>query len=181
MNNVTIFWLQLLSSCVVCAIVVAWYVWPSLTKRSRNAALIPPVSVHVMRYVGMTLLVTGMIDPTLPRDFVNSAAYGDLIAAALALASLFALRGNWGIATPLVWVFNTWGFVDLLNGVRGRLAVERPEFQPGYCLVYLYVLRSCGDCFTFDDLLDFGQVQALEEISRETADKPESRCVLVRN
>jgi hypothetical protein len=80
MNNVAIFWLQLLLSCVVCAVVVAWYVWPSLTKLPRNSALIPLVFVHVMRYVGMTLLVTGMIDPRLPRDFLNNAAYGDLIA-----------------------------------------------------------------------------------------------------
>jgi hypothetical protein len=67
MNNVTIFWSQLLLSCVVCAILVAWYVWPSLTKLSRNSALIPLLWVHVPRYVGMTLLVTGMVDPKLPR------------------------------------------------------------------------------------------------------------------
>jgi hypothetical protein len=59
MNNVTIFWLQLLLSCVVCGIVVAWYAWPYLTKLSRNSALVPLLFVHVPRYVGMTLLVTG--------------------------------------------------------------------------------------------------------------------------
>ena len=56
MDNVTIFWMQLLLSCVVCAIVVAWYVWPPLTKLSRNSALIPLLFVHVFRYVGMTPL-----------------------------------------------------------------------------------------------------------------------------
>jgi hypothetical protein len=85
--------------------------------------------VHVFRYVGMTLLVTGMVDPRLPRDFLNNAAYGDLIAAALALASIFALRSNWRVAVPLVWVFNTWGFVDLLNGVRGVLQLNVPSFN----------------------------------------------------
>jgi hypothetical protein len=129
MNNVTIFWLQLLFSCVVCAVVVAWYVWPSLTELSRNSALIPLLFVHVFRYVGTTLLVTGMIDPRLPRDFLNNAAYGDLIAAALALASIFALRCNWRVAVPLVWVFNTWGFVDLLNGLRGVLQLNIPSFN----------------------------------------------------
>ena len=129
MSNVTIFWVQLLTSVFVCAIVVAWYVWPCLTKLSRNSALIPLLFVHVPRYVGMTLLVTGMIDPKLPREFLSSAAYGDLLEAALALASIFALRSNWRFAVPLVWVANTWGFVDLLNGVRGVLQLNVPSFN----------------------------------------------------
>ncbi len=129
MNNVTIFWLQLLLSLGVCAIVVAWYVWPYLTKLSRNSALIPLLFVHVPRYVGMTLLVTGMVDPKLPIEFLSSAAYGDLVAAALALASIFALRSNWRIAVPLVWVANTWGFLDLLNGIRGVLQLNVPSFN----------------------------------------------------
>jgi len=129
MNNVAIFWLQLFTSVFVCAIVAVWYVWPSLTKLPRNSAPIPLIFVHVFRYVGMTLLVTGMVDPRLPRDFLSSAAYGDLIAAALALASIFALRSNWRVAVALVWVFNTWGFVDLLNGVRGLLQLNVPSFN----------------------------------------------------
>jgi len=101
MNNVTIFWLQLLLSCVVCALVVAWYVWPSLTKLPRSSALILLLFVHVFRYVGMTLLVTGMVDPRLPRDFLNNAAYGDLIAAAWpSLRSL--LYGATGVL-PFLW------------------------------------------------------------------------------
>jgi hypothetical protein len=28
-----------------------------------------------------------------------------------------------------VWVFNTWGFVDLLNGVRGLLQLNVPSFN----------------------------------------------------
>ena len=129
MNNVAIFWMQLLLSLGVCAIVVAWYVWPYLTKLPRNSALVPLLFVHVPRYVGMTLLVTYMIDPKLPRAFVNSAAYGDLLEAALALASIFALRSNWRVAVPLVWVANTWGFLDLLNGIRGVLQLNVPSFN----------------------------------------------------
>jgi hypothetical protein len=129
MNSVTIFWMQLLLSCVVCVIVAAWYVWPYLTKLSRNSALIPLLFVHVPRYVGMTLLVPGMIDPKLPREFLSSGAYGDLSEAALALASIFALRSNWRFAVSLVWVANTWGFADLLNGVRGVLQLNVPSFN----------------------------------------------------
>ena len=141
MNNVAIFWLQLFTSVFVCAIVAVWYVWPSLTKLPRNSAPIPLIFVHVFRYVGMTLLVTGMVDPRLPRDFLSSAAYGDLIAAALALASIFALRSNWRVAVALVWVFNTWGFVDLLNGVRGVLQLNIPSFNLG-TIWYIYTFYA---------------------------------------
>ena len=56
-DNVTICWIQLLTSVFICTIVAVWYVWPSLIKRSRNSALSPLLWVHVPRYVGMTLLV----------------------------------------------------------------------------------------------------------------------------
>jgi hypothetical protein len=129
MNNVSIFWLQLFSSAVVCAVVVAWYVWPALSKFPRNSALIPLIFVHVFRYVGMTLLVPGMVDSRLSLDFRNNAAYGDLVTAILALVCIAALRSNWRVGIPLVWIFNTWGFVDLLNGVRGLLQLNVPSYN----------------------------------------------------
>ena len=141
MNNVTIFWLQLLLSLGVCVLVVVWYVWPYLTTLSRNSALIPLLFVHVPRYVGMTLLVTGMIDPKLPREFLSNTAYGDLLEAALALASIFALRANWRFAVPLVWVANTWGFADLLNAVRSVLQVNLPSFYLGTAW-YIYTFYA---------------------------------------
>jgi hypothetical protein len=141
MNSVTIFWFQLVSSVFVVSLVTAWYVWPELTKLSRNSALIALLFVHVFRYVGMTELVTGMIDPKLPGEFVSSAAYGDLLEAALALISIFALRSNWRFAIPLVWVANTWGFVDLLNGVRGVLQLNVPSFNLA-TLWYVYTFYA---------------------------------------
>ena len=141
MNNVTIFWLQILTSVFVFGIITVWYVWPYLTKLSRNSALIPLLFVHVPRYVGMTLLVSGMIDPKLPREFLSSAAYGDLLEAALAFASIFALRGNWRFAVPLVWVTNTWGFADLLNGLRSVLQLNLPSFNLG-TIWYIYTFYA---------------------------------------
>ena len=129
MNNVGIFWLELASSIVVCFAVAVWWVWPSLTKLPRNSALAPLIFVHAFRYVGMTLLVTGMVDSRIPPGFRDNAAYGDLVTAALALASIAALRSNWRFGIPLVWIFNTWGFVDLLNGVRGLLQLNVPSYN----------------------------------------------------
>jgi hypothetical protein len=106
-----------------------WYVRPYLTTLSRHSALTLLLFVHVPRYVGMTLLVAGMVDPKLPTEFLSSAAYGDLLEAALALASIFALRSNWRFVIPLVWVTNTCGFADLLNGVRGVLQLNVPSYN----------------------------------------------------
>jgi hypothetical protein len=141
MNNVSIFWMQLCASFIVFLLVVAWYVWPYLTKISRNSALVLLLFVHVPRYVGMTLLVPTMIDPTLPRAFLSSAAYGDLLEAALALVSIFALRSQWRVAIPLVWATNTWGFLDLLNGVRGVLQLNVPSFDLA-TLWYVYTFYA---------------------------------------
>jgi len=141
MNSVSIFWMQLVLSCVVCVIVAAWYVWPYLTKLSRNSALIPLLFVHVFRYLGMTLLVPGMVDPKLPREVLFNTAYGDLLAAALALASIVALRSNWRIGVLLAWVFNTWGFADPLNALRGVLQVNLPSFNLG-SIWYIYTFYA---------------------------------------
>ena len=129
MHSVPIFWMQILVSLGIFSLVAAWYVWPQLTRLSRNSALTPLLFVQVFRYVGMTLLVEGMIDPGLTYDFLSRAAYGDLLAAALSLVSIFALRRDWRVAILLVWVANTWGFVDLLNGLRGVLQLNVPSFD----------------------------------------------------
>ena len=129
MHDVAIFWMQILASVFVFSLVAVWYARPYLTALSRNSALILLLFMHVPRYVGMTLLVAGMVDPNLPAEFLSSAAYGDLLMAVLALASIFALRVNWRFAVPLVWVTNTWGFADLLNGIRGVLQLNVPSYD----------------------------------------------------
>lgn len=67
--------------------------------------------------------------------------HGDLLEAALAFASIFALRGNWRVAVPLVWVANTWGFIDLLNGLRGVLQLNVPSFNLG-TFWYIYTFYA---------------------------------------
>lgn len=141
MNGVSIFWLQLFASCLVCVLVTVWYVWPYLTKLPRNSALIALLFVHVFRYVGMTLLVPGMVDPNLPRHVLVNAAYGDLIAATLALCAIVALRNNERAGILMAWVFNIWGFVDLLNSLRGVLQVNLPSFNLGTAW-YIYTFYA---------------------------------------
>ena len=165
MNNVSIFWLQLVSSCVVSAAIVAWWVWPSLIKLPRNSALIPLIFVHVFRYVGMTLLVTGMVDPRLPRQFLDNAAYGDLVTAGAGARFYLCSTQQVEYCHSSGMGVQHLGICRFAERSAGSPAVERAELQPGYLLVCLHVLRSRGTCFTFVNLLDIGQVQVLEGIT----------------
>jgi hypothetical protein len=58
-------------------------------------------------------VVTGVVAPSLQPAFAIPAAYGDLVAAILALIAVLALRTKSSVAIPLAWLFNIWGFADL--------------------------------------------------------------------
>jgi hypothetical protein len=60
----------------------------------------------------LAFLIPGVVSPDLPAAFAQPAAYGDLIAALLALLALSVLTAGWGLVA--VWVFNVWGAADLL-------------------------------------------------------------------
>ncbi len=98
---------------VAWGIVTARYIWPALRLRPRAEALRPLLMLHSFRFIGLAFLVPGVVSPDLPSAFARSAAYGDVIAATLALLSLLALPRGAGVV--IAWVFNLWGAVDLLN------------------------------------------------------------------
>jgi len=100
--------------------VIAWgslaaqYLWPALRHRSFAEALRPLLVLHSFRFVGLAFLVPGVVSPDLPSAFAESAAFGDLVAATLALLSLMTLRAG-AIGVVAAWIFNLWGTADLLN------------------------------------------------------------------
>jgi hypothetical protein len=98
---------------LVWGIVAAYALWPALRSRSRIDALRPLLILHGFRFIGLSFLIPGVVSSDLPAAFAFDAAYGDIVAAMLALLSLAALRTRLGI--PLVWIFNIWGSVDLIN------------------------------------------------------------------
>jgi len=100
-------------SLVAWGIVSTRYVWPELRLRQRTEALQPVLILHSFRFIGLAFLVPGVVSPDLPVAFAHPAAYGDLIAAILALISLLLLPSAAGVAAA--WIFNIWGSADLLN------------------------------------------------------------------
>ena len=123
MDALAIFGLQFVLSVIVYALIAKWYVTPWLAEKPIDQALIPLIFPHAFRHIGLTFFVPGVVAQPLPSFFADTAAYGDLISALLALLSLVALRGGWGLALPFVWLFNTVGTVDLLNALRHADAV----------------------------------------------------------
>ncbi len=108
-----LFFLSIATSFIAWGMVTARYLWPTLRLRQRADALRPLLALHSFRFMGLAFLVPGVVSPDLPSAFAHSAAYGDIIAAALALLSLLLLPSRAGIV--IAWIFNLWGSADLLN------------------------------------------------------------------
>jgi hypothetical protein len=106
--------LSVLMSFVAFGLVTKLYIWPRLRILERDDALIPLVLPHTFRFIGLSILVPGVVSPSLPAAFAAPAAYGDLGAAILAVVATIALSRRASLATLLVWLFNVWGAADLL-------------------------------------------------------------------
>jgi hypothetical protein len=107
------FFLSIAFSLIAWGMVTARYIWPELRARNRAEGLRPLLTLHAFRFIGLAFLVPGVVSPDLPSAFAHSAAYGDIIAAALALLSLLWLQRGAGVV--MAWVFNLWGSADLVN------------------------------------------------------------------
>ena len=123
MDTLSIFGMQFLVSVAVFALIARWFALPWLADKPFEFALTLLILPHAFRHIGLTFLVPSVTAGPAPTDFATLAAYGDFISALLAIASLVALRSGWRFAIPLVWVFNTFGVVDLVNALRHAEAV----------------------------------------------------------
>ena len=120
------FFVSIAFSFVTWGMLAARYVWPRLRVLPRADALRPLLMLHSFRFIGMAFLVPGVVSPDLPSAFAQSAAYGDLIAAILALLSLLLLPSGAGVVSA--WIFNLWGSFDLLNAFY---QANRTGLSPG--------------------------------------------------
>jgi len=107
------FFMSIAFSFMAWGIVTARFIWPELRLRQRAEALRPLLILHSFRFIGLAFLVPGVVSPDLPSAFAHSAAYGDIIAAMLALLSLLFLPSAAGVAAA--WIFSLWGSADILN------------------------------------------------------------------
>ena len=107
------FFVSIAFAFIAWGIVAKRYIWPKLRLLQRADALRPLLVLHSFRFIGLAFLVPGVVSPGLPPAFAQSAAYGDIIAAILALLSLASLPSAAGVV--IAWIFNLWGTADLLS------------------------------------------------------------------
>ena len=139
MSQLALYGTGIAFSFIAWGLVAAWYVWPELRRRSRADALRPLLLLHAFRFVGLAFLVPGVVAPDLAAAFAGPAAYGDLIAAILALLALAALPSRLGIV--LAWVFSFWGSADLIYAFyQGNQIGLRPgQLGAAYFIVTILV------------------------------------------
>ena len=143
------FFVSIAFSFIAWGIVAARYIWPELRLRQRAEALRPLLILHSFRFIGLAFLVPGVVSPDLPSAFAHSAAYGDIIAAILALLSLISLPGAAGVV--IAWIFNLWGTADLFNAFyqanhAGLLAGQlgATYFIPTFIVPLLLITHGLG-------------------------------------
>jgi hypothetical protein len=114
MNILTV---NLLFSTLIFWIASRLYLGPRLNELKPKTVLLPILLLHSFRHLGLMFLAPGGVYPGMPLQFANPAAFGDLVAALLALIAIpFVARelSGWRL---IVWVFNIVGTVDLLTAI----------------------------------------------------------------
>lgn len=143
------------------SLAAAWYLWPVLTRVPLKVALPPLLLLHLFRPVSLWLLVPGVVvTERIPPGFAAGTAYGDIVAAVLALVAAVMTRvqaRGWRIAA---WVFNLWGAIDAVkNCVVGMQQGSPAEMGVGvlvtafcvpallvsHALVFLLLLRKTSE------------------------------------
>lgn len=117
MNTRALFGISVLMSFLAFGLVTGLYLEPALSRAAVMDALTALIVVHTYRFIGLAFLIPGVVTEDLPPGFARPAAYGDLIAAILAILATLMLHAHAPGALVLAWIFNVWGTADLLNAM----------------------------------------------------------------
>ncbi len=177
-NNFNLpFVLSVIGAFFASFVVAKLYAWPPLRSLPRSNALRILSSLHAFRFLGMNFIVIGFVPPALSSAVGNQIAWGDFVAAVLALFSIAVLTWRWAFAIPIVWIFNLWGTADLLNAYyKGVTQVaDVGLFGAGIYIPALFVpILLTAHMLAFMLLLKRGDVverygnsQSLKDLSHE--------------
>ena len=131
---------NLTATTVVFFVAAKIYVIPQLGRVRPRTVLVPILLLHSLRELGMMFLTSGATYPGLPEQFARPAAFGDLITAVLAFASIFPVLRESAAARPLVWAFNIVGTLDLLDAIAlATIYRAAPFMGPAYWIPAFWV------------------------------------------
>jgi len=137
---VNILTVNLLFSTLVFWVAAKLYLLPRLAECEPRTILLPILLLHSTRHLGLMFLAPGAVYAGLPRQFSYPAAFGDLLAAVLALVAILAVAARARVAKLLVWLFNIEGTVDLLAAIVFATIYDAAPFMgPAYWIPALWV------------------------------------------
>jgi hypothetical protein len=137
MNILTV---NLLFSTLVFAIAAKLYLMPKLPDLEPRSVVLPILLLHSLRHLGLMFLAPGAVFPGIPQQFTYPAAFGDLLAAVLALIAIPAVVGQSRLARPLIGLFNIEGTVDLIAAISlATINEAAPYMGPAYWIPALWV------------------------------------------
>jgi hypothetical protein len=132
--------LNLAFSTLVFWIAARLYVLPRLAELAPRTVLLPILLLHSFRHLGLMFLASGAIYPGMPSQFAYPAAFGDLLAAVLAVVAIPAVATGARNARLLVWLFNLEGSLDLLDAiVLATVYDAAPYMGPAYWIPAFWV------------------------------------------
>jgi hypothetical protein len=112
-----IFGLAIGFSALLCFLLARWYVWPRVAARPRREALILLMWPHTCRFLNLAAATASQTDPRLAHPWILEVAWGDFVAAVLALGAIAALRAKSSAAIGLTWVATLFGLADFINSL----------------------------------------------------------------
>jgi hypothetical protein len=137
MNILTV---NLLSSTLVFWVAAKIYLLPRLHELKPKNVLLPILLLHSFRHLGLMFLAPGATYAGIPPQFAYPAAFVDLLAAILALASIPAVAKGLRSGRILVWLFNVEGSLDLLAAIALATAYGASAYMgPAYWIPAFWV------------------------------------------
>ena len=131
---------NLLFSTLVFWIAARLYVLPRLDECEPRTVLLPILLLHSLRHLGLMFLAPGAVYAGVPSQFAYPAAFGDLLAAVLALIAIPAVAARARGAKFLVWIFNIEGTLDLMAAIALATVYEAAPFMgPAYWIPAFWV------------------------------------------
>jgi len=142
MSPETLFQIHLALGYVAWLLFFGAYVLPRLKSMDGVEAQRAIATLHSFRFLGLVLILPGVVGPNLPADFAAFAAYGDLATGVLAMLALLTVR-----IRPLFWLFviafNLVGTADLILDYYDAVRVDLPalagELGATYAIPIIYV------------------------------------------
>ncbi len=105
-----------------------------------ESVLVPILLLHGFRHLGLMFLAPGGTYAGMPPQFAYPAAFGDLLAAVLALAAIPGVRRSARGGRLLVWIFNVEGSVDLIAAITlANIYGAAPYMGPAYWIPAFWV------------------------------------------